>query len=133
MAKTIVHALLDDEKRAAMKANPTLTHEQAHWVAVAGLVALVVQAVAHIMPLAKVGTLTRADLVTYHQFIPWLSLIGNSLLIWTAHLKGVRYWLVYALSGLTISVNLVWLALFNGQLEPEQLSWLSHGPSWWVG
>lgn len=129
----MVRELVERERREIMRNNPAVSHDHATMVAGLALVAVAINTLSHIMYIAKASTLTVEDLATYHPLVPWMSLTVQSILIYASHVKGVRYWLVYAIAGLSVATNLVWIALFHGILQPSDLSWLNHGPDWWTG
>lgn len=102
-------------------------------LATLALVSVALSALTRVMTLAKYATLTPDGLATYHPTTPWFTIVATLLFMYVAWEKGVRYWLVYATSVLTLVPNVALVLLFAGVLEPSDLRMFDWGPSWWKG
>ena len=120
-----------DEVRRSSKRK--LTEDQVNFILVAGIGSIVLLTLVRVMSFSKYATLQPEDFVTYHATAPWFTLIGSILFMAASWLKGIRYWLIYATSGLAIVSSVVLIGLIQGWIHPHDLRAFDFGPSWWRG
>lgn len=120
-----------EHERASSKVR--LSEDQLFWVATLALVSLTLTAVTRFMQLSKFASMDIEEIRTYHWVTPWLTLFATLLFMYVAWQKGVRYWLVYATSALSLVPVVVHIGLLVGLIQVEDIAAFNVGPNWWRG
>lgn len=121
----------DREKEESLRAAPGLSKGLLAATAAFALWAVIEDLMTSMMAMSFYATLQPSDFSSYHKYTPILKITGASAFMAAVHIRGIRYWLIYAIPTLLIIAQIILLGLIHGQIHPADLDFFDFGPKWW--